>query len=274
MISIIIPTYNGQKTIKSLLDQVIKIDDKIQKEIIIIDSSSSDNTVKIAKNYTHKVFIIPKNKFNHGLTRNHAVSLTSRKSKYIFLTTQDTLLTSKAIFQDYLSSFKKHPDSVVAFGPHLPHPNTPLFEASEVHCLFNKIQKYYQNPTNQRCWEKYFISHNNAMYKKSFLLKHPFDKSSFGEDLKMGIFIENHKYEKVFVKNASVFHSHSYSLINYIKREKTDLKHRGKLHIPLQSNLSCKLKYIWNSNANYFEKSIQTFRGIIRYVCKLFIIFL
>jgi glycosyltransferase involved in cell wall biosynthesis len=59
-ISIIIPAYNEQNTIKHLLDKVEKADTRgLQKEIIIVDDASSDGTVSTIKN---SVSIIKKNK--------------------------------------------------------------------------------------------------------------------------------------------------------------------------------------------------------------------
>ena len=269
MISIIIPTYNEQEKLKILLDQITRINDNVKKEIIIIDSSSTDNTAKIAKKYTKKVFIIPKAKFNHGQTRNQAVYLTSNHSKYIFFTTQDTQITSKDFFVNHLLSFKKNPKAVVSFGPHIPHPNTPLFESSEIHCLFKRINNYYQKPTNIECWEKYFISHNNAMYKKSFIKQHPLNQTDFAEDLQMGVYLQKNNFEKVFTPNSPVYHSHSYSLIQYIKRERKDIQQRKLiLKIPPKNQFLCKIKYIWKNNTHIIDKIIQTYRGIIRYILK------
>lgn len=52
-ISVIIPVYNEEKTIKIILDKVEEQKDLI-KEIIIIDDHSSDNSLKIIQNYNFK----------------------------------------------------------------------------------------------------------------------------------------------------------------------------------------------------------------------------
>lgn len=49
-ISVIIPTLNAEKNISSLILD-LQSQTLIPKEIIIIDSSSTDNTVKIAKEH-------------------------------------------------------------------------------------------------------------------------------------------------------------------------------------------------------------------------------
>ena len=51
-ISVIIPTYNEQNTIKEILKKVKSI--KLKKEIIVINDGSTDNTSKILKSLKKK----------------------------------------------------------------------------------------------------------------------------------------------------------------------------------------------------------------------------
>ncbi|MEI6042169.1 MAG: glycosyltransferase [bacterium] len=55
MISFIIPTLNEEKTIEDTLKSIIAFEG--QKEIIISDGKSRDNTIEIAKKYTNKIVI-------------------------------------------------------------------------------------------------------------------------------------------------------------------------------------------------------------------------
>lgn len=56
LLSIIIPAYNEEKTLVSILDKVISVDliHDIQREIIIINDCSKDSTLEIAKDYIQK----------------------------------------------------------------------------------------------------------------------------------------------------------------------------------------------------------------------------
>lgn len=53
LLSIIIPAYNEEKTIVSILDKVISVDliQNVQKEIIIVNDCSKDSTLEIAQDY-------------------------------------------------------------------------------------------------------------------------------------------------------------------------------------------------------------------------------
>ncbi len=57
MISIIIPTYNEEKQIVKTLENLNQIKREIPIEIILVDGSSNDNTVKLSKNLVDKIFI-------------------------------------------------------------------------------------------------------------------------------------------------------------------------------------------------------------------------
>lgn len=69
-LSIVIPVYNEESTIKALLDLVIKTELGIEKEIICIDDGSKDKTKKILSKYQQKNKItFLKNKKNLGKTQ-------------------------------------------------------------------------------------------------------------------------------------------------------------------------------------------------------------
>ena len=53
LISVILPTYNNDKVLFNCLDSIFKQDYK-NFEVLIIDGGSSDNTLKIAKQFNTK----------------------------------------------------------------------------------------------------------------------------------------------------------------------------------------------------------------------------
>lgn len=57
-VSVVIPTLNEEKCLGTLL-RSLKPQLKRGDELIIVDSYSSDNTVKIARKYTRKIFFMP-----------------------------------------------------------------------------------------------------------------------------------------------------------------------------------------------------------------------
>ena len=62
-VSIIIPTYNSQKTIEVCLSNIIEESKKLESEIIVIDDNSSDQTIEIVKKFkTIKLVKLDNNK--------------------------------------------------------------------------------------------------------------------------------------------------------------------------------------------------------------------
>ena len=88
-ISVAMATYNGEKYIKDQLDSILKqlsMDD----EIIVSDDGSSDDTLKIIKDYNDsriKVFQGPKK----GVKQNFSNAISKCSGKYIFLSDQDDI---------------------------------------------------------------------------------------------------------------------------------------------------------------------------------------
>ena len=57
-ISFIIPNYNGEKTIRKVIESILKQDYKKGKiEIIILDDKSKDNSIKILSQYKSTVTV-------------------------------------------------------------------------------------------------------------------------------------------------------------------------------------------------------------------------
>jgi glycosyltransferase involved in cell wall biosynthesis len=52
MLSVIVPVYNEAKTIKQVIEKILAV--PIEKEIIVVDDSSTDNTVKILRDLRYE----------------------------------------------------------------------------------------------------------------------------------------------------------------------------------------------------------------------------
>lgn len=87
-VTVIIPTYNAgslwQKWIEAYQNQSLKAD-----QVIVIDSSSTDQTAVLAEQAGFFVKKIAKSEFNHGKTRNVAVALAPTDSEILVFLTQD-----------------------------------------------------------------------------------------------------------------------------------------------------------------------------------------
>ena len=91
LISVTIPTYNSEKTLKKTLESV-KAQTYENVEIIIIDSNSKDKTLEIAKEFNVKVI-----QYEGTLLGARGVGAEKAKGKYVLLLDSDQILEKTAI---------------------------------------------------------------------------------------------------------------------------------------------------------------------------------
>jgi len=121
-ISVIIPTYNAERYLPRLLEKLKK--QTVDFELLIIDSSSVDDTIKIAQKYTSRIATIPQSEFDHGGTRTKAAQMTS--GEIIVFLTQDALPVDDNAIEKIVSVFD---DGTIgaAYGRQIPYKKTSLF---------------------------------------------------------------------------------------------------------------------------------------------------
>lgn len=186
-ISIIIPVKNGAATLKKCLEAIQQQQYNGTIETLVLDSASIDNSVEIALQHGARVFHIPGEKFNHGLTRNKGVDVAS--GDLLFFTVQDAWLADVNNLQIMADHFKDiKVQSVVGMQaiPHHKNKNPALWfkRSSEPVPEFYQFKKNeFQNlsPIKQKelcCWDNV-----NAMYRKTALQQQPFIKANLSEDM-------------------------------------------------------------------------------------------
>lgn len=85
-LSIVISAYNEQKKIRKCLESVTFAD-----EIIFVDNTSTDKTVKIAKEYTKKIYLQPNDPANIDLQKN--LGIEKATGDWIFVLDADEQIT-------------------------------------------------------------------------------------------------------------------------------------------------------------------------------------
>ncbi|QHN04327.1 glycosyltransferase family 2 protein [Granulicella sp. WH15] len=163
---IIIPTYNASphwKQLQAALDR-----QGIAKEqILILDSSSSDNTAALAKRAGYLLKVIPLEQFQHGATRQLALAQLPWAETLVYLT-QDAIPGKNSI-QTLLRAFD---DAEVgaAYGRQLPRPEADEIEAHAR--LFNyppasDVRNFASR--EQLGFRAAFFSNSFAAYRRSAL---------------------------------------------------------------------------------------------------------
>jgi rhamnosyltransferase len=214
---LIIPTFNADKYLANLLDKINKQPAK-NCELVIIDSSSKDKTVEIAKAYTNNVVAIPQAEFDHGGTRSLAKDLCD--GDIIVYLTQDALPLSVDDITRLVAVFED--DSIgAAYGRQLPYEETNLFgkhlrefnysDTSYVRSLADKDQYGIKTA---------FLSNSFAAYRRTAMDQIGWFKDGLilGEDTYAGAKLLQAGYKLAYVAEAQVYHSHSYTIVQEFKR--------------------------------------------------------
>ena len=168
-ISIVVPTFNGgelwRESARRLASQRFEA---TLDQIIIIDSSSTDDTRATARALGFDVSMIDQKDFDHGGTRSKALEQVT--SDVIVFLTQDALLNTDDSIAKLISAFNGSPEVVCAYGRQLPHIDAnPLAQ----HARFNS----YRNTSYVTGLEddfpvgfrKAFLSNSFAAYRVDFL---------------------------------------------------------------------------------------------------------
>lgn len=215
--SLVIPTLNGGTLFRQCLD-AIKAQTSQPVKRIVIDSSSSDGTADLARSHGFEVVQIPKKEFDHGGTRNLALSLIN--TEVVIFMTQDAVLNTPESFAELLDAFMNE-DVAGAYGRQLPH-----FDASPV-AKHARLRNYGEdgyvtgaNDLHPPGIKKCFLSNSFSAFRVAALTEiggFPL-KLIMGEDMyAAGRLLERGK-RVAYVPSAAVRHSHNYSIAEEFHR--------------------------------------------------------
>lgn len=266
--SIIVPTYNAGSIwgdwLKSFALQSEKSD-----VFLVIDSSSTDNTVDYAKDYGAQFSVISPKKFNHGGTRNLAVSLIEKTDIVVFLT-QDAILAECDSLAKILAYFDDESIAAVC-GRQLPHLDAnPLAKHAR---LFNypeasSIKSRADIPSMGI--KTAFMSNSFAAYRRDV-----FDKlggfpenTILAEDMYMASKMILAGYKVAYCAEAGVFHSHNYTPWEEFRRYfDTGVFHACEPWIQEQLGgasgeglrfIKSELRYLWQNAPLWIPRALLT----------------
>ncbi len=215
LISVIIPTKNGEKTIERCLTSLFSQTVADQTEVIIIDSGSTDKTLDIARRFPVKIHQIPPEEFSHSGTRNLGVNLAG--GRFVLMTVQDAWLSAPDILEKALKHFAD--PQVMAVGcrqavPHLPEANPlqwfrPQNKPQKIVLQYNRDQ--FNSLSGEELWQKVRLDDVCAVYRKSALQQLPFPAVSFGEDMLWAIEALRRGWKIILDQSLIVWHYHHYT---------------------------------------------------------------
>ena len=260
-VKIVVPTYNAGDKFSAFIKAVKNQLNVMPEDVLIIDSSSVDNTVMLAKQAGFSVTIIPHDNFSHGGTRAGAVDHSD--AEIIVFLTQDAILAKTDSIEKLIAVFKDEKIAAV-YGRQLPNAGANAFSAFAR--LFNYGDKSFINKLEDRKTKGIkvaFFSDSFSAYRRESLLSiGNLDKDiQYGEDMVAAAKLLLAGYETAYCSEACVYHSHNFSLLDefnryretgsFHKRERWLLKEFGKAEGEGLKFVLAELQYLFNQEKFY-----------------------
>jgi GT2 family glycosyltransferase len=209
-VGIIIPTLNAGPKWDLVLDSIAR-QAAIRPQVLVIDSGSTDDTVRRARSAGCRVIEISANTFGHGKTRQQAID--ALDCEFVVLMTQDALLASPDSVTTLLSAFSD-PKVALAYGRQLAASDASLsarvLREFNYPCLSEVRSFADRKRLGLKCA---FNSNSFAAYRVSMLREvGGFDcEAPVGEDILACAALLKAGYQSAYVSTAYVVHSHNYS---------------------------------------------------------------
>lgn len=217
--ALIVPTLNAGEAWHAWVSAVAR-QNRTPDTVIVVDSSSTDNTARVASQAGFEVDIIERASFDHGGTRQRAFERVCDDVDVAVYLTQDAELADGDALANLLAAFDD-PHVGCAFGRQLARPTHTA--VARHHRAYN----YPETPARVDATDldgqglrAAFCSNSFAAYRCTALTAAGgFPESVvFGEDMLAALRILRAGYAKCYVASACVWHAHDYTHVQEVKR--------------------------------------------------------
>lgn len=222
--SVFIPTLNAEPQFTDLLQRLDEQETDFDFDVLVIDSGSKDDTAELVrkrKSGRFRLHEIPKSRFQHGRTRNLGIEMTD--GEYVAILTQDALPADRHWLRNLIGGFARSSRVAGVIGRHHAYPEHGAFAQRDLKQMFDRLgllsdtysienglpSFILPGSTHWQMLMQFYSDNNSAMSREVWKIL-PYPEVAWGEDqiwaweaLKLG-------FEKVYVDDAAVFHSHDF----------------------------------------------------------------
>jgi rhamnosyltransferase len=229
-ISIVIPTLNAGAGFEELLKKISVQEGDFDREVLVVDSGSTDGTDELARRYGAVVHRITREEFNHGATRNLGISLA--RGEYVVLTVQDAVPVDERWLAAMVQNLEQDERVAGVYGRQIPHPGSSALTRVLIYSLASASlerrehfagdpEQYRRMPPAKRRRLAAFDNVSSCL-RRSVWNELPFEKTNFGEDIRWGKGVVEAGYKTVYEPRSAVFHSHERGAIYDLRRYYVD----------------------------------------------------
>lgn len=213
-----IVTYNGGALLSKCFDS-ISANAVAPDSILVIDSDSSDGSFENALSRGYKVKKIRKKDFDHGATRQLALTLCPAAEVIIYMT-QDAILAAPDSVKNILDGFKDEKVGAIC-GRQLPYPDASCIAAHARLFNYQTVSSVKSKDDINRIGIKAaFLSNSFAAYRRKALMDVGGFPSNiiFGEDTYVAARMLLAGWKVAYTADATCYHSHDYTIMEEFRR--------------------------------------------------------
>jgi rhamnosyltransferase len=215
---LVIPTLNAGADLDRLVP-ALRSQSLRPSKFLVIDSSSTDDTVARLEAIGAEVQVIDRRTFDHGGTRQRAVETLVETDIVVFLT-QDAVPADPNTLQNLVGAFQ-NPSVGAAYGRQLPAPNaTPIAAHARLFNYPRSSELRSMADANRLGIKTAFCSNSFAAYRRKALLEaggFP-AHAILSEDMLVVAAMLAKGWDIMYVASAQVYHSHNYTMDKEFRR--------------------------------------------------------
>jgi len=137
LVTVVIPVCNGGSFLKKVVKSCLEQELDAEFEILIIDSSSTDDCLNELPNDPRlRIHSIRRDEFGHGRTRNLGAKLA--RGHYVAFITQDAIPANRMWLLNLIAPLRKDPAVAAVFGSHMAHESHNQLLAHDLDQHFNR----------------------------------------------------------------------------------------------------------------------------------------
>jgi rhamnosyltransferase len=226
LVSIVIPTRNGGARLRQLFAAIASQRTDFQTEVVAVDSASSDGTTDfLAARVTQLIQIDPRS-FDHGTTRNLAVSKT--RGTFVVLMVQDAVPVDDRWLAALVDPLRRDPRLAATFARQVPTEDaSPLTRhylarwiaaGPDPRAVFVHSETEFAALSPIERFERSVLDNVCAAIRRSVWTAIPFRSTPIAEDVEWGREALLAGHGLAYVPDAIVEHSHDRSAWYELKR--------------------------------------------------------
>ena len=210
--SIVYLTKNGGEIFRKSLEAVYAQQVDFDYEVIAVDSGSTDGTLDILKSYPVRLYQIPPDEFNFGLTRDYGFSLA--QGEILVVLSQDAVPVGTSWLHDITSPLDDDSIAVVQGMDILPGDGDNLF-------YWDKVGLFYHTRDCKKwmaAYDNIGVSFTSCAIRRTVWEGNPMGRIEMSEDKVFQKRMRGKGYKIFFQREAKDYHSHIYTATSLAKR--------------------------------------------------------